>query len=76
MELELKRSKDKPDSSSSDVSLHNSITCDRFTVLNLWNRIKLGAELFVGSIEPEAAEGTVSFRNQEGGSRGERSPSI
>lgn len=40
------------------------------------SRMNLGADLFVGSIEPEAAEGTVSFRNQEGGSRDESSPSI
>lgn len=69
LELELKRLKDQLDSSYSDVSLHSSITCDSYTVLNLLNRMNLGADLFVGSIEPEAAEGTESFRHQEGGSR-------
>lgn len=76
LELELKQSKDKLDSSYSDVSLHSTITCDSCTVLNLLNRMNPGADLFVGSIEPEAAEGTESFRNQEGGSRDESSPSI
>lgn len=76
LELKLKQSKDKLDSSYSDVSLHSSITWDSYTVLTLLNKMNLGVDLFVGSIEPEAGEGTLSFRNQEGGSRDESSPSI